>query len=318
MKRLLLCVLVAGCAGKPVPGDDFNDLQGVDQKSDAFSKKMKIVGAISPGQTSGTVRYSKTPIYRAFTLAAKGEATLDFWVRSTKGDSVAWLLDSKFKILAVNDDADSTTYDSHINYALPAGGANYYIVFRDYGYASHNFTVEVKPLAKGGGSCDPSFDVLDEPPAAESSLQAVFGSHLGSYQLYIGGEPECVDWSSSSARAAAAADVRDHSGIDWQDVTPPVLVAAPKKGGADFAAALEDTRAEQESYAASKPSNLVFTSNWPDFDANVATVIGDSATNPSAFFEFHLHVEAEECSQEGWVRVDTRTGEVLILRVHGC
>jgi hypothetical protein len=318
MNRVLLCVLLAGCAGKSQPGDDFTDLQGVDTKSDAFSKKMKIVGAISPGQTSSTVRYSKTPVYRAFTLAAKGEATLDFWVHSKAGDSVAWLLDSKFKILAVNDDADSTTYDSHITYSLPAGGANYYIVFRDYSYASHNFTVEVKPLAIGSGSCDIGFDVPDEPPAPESSLQALFGSHGGSYQLYIGSEPACLDWSSSSVRSAVAEDVRANSGIDWQDATPPVVVASPKKGGADFAAALTGSRGEQESYAFSKPDNVVFNSNWPDFDANVTSVLADSATNPSAFVEFHLHVEAEECSQEGWVRIDTRTGEVLILRVHGC
>src|SRR4051812_29587384 len=122
MNRLLMCLLLAGCAGqKPSPTDNFSDLEGADQKSDAFSKKMKIVGALLPGQTSATVHYTKSPIYRAFTLAGKGPGVLDFTVHSANGDAVAWLLDSKYKILAVNDDADATTYDSHIRYELPAG-----------------------------------------------------------------------------------------------------------------------------------------------------------------------------------------------------
>jgi hypothetical protein len=119
MKKLLLLALLAGCASKPAPNDTFSDLDGVDEKSDSFSKKMKIVGSLLPGQTSSTVRYTSTPTYRAFTVSVKGEATLDFWVRSSQGDAVAWLLDSRYKILAKNDDADSSTYDSHVSYPLP-------------------------------------------------------------------------------------------------------------------------------------------------------------------------------------------------------
>jgi hypothetical protein len=196
-------------------------------------------------------------------------------------------------------------------------------VFRDYNYERHNFTVQVTPNKPSPSSCEIGWEVPDDPPtsqAAEYSLLSLFNSHLGSYQLYIGSEPDCLDWSSSKIRSAVAEDVRANSGIDWQDATAPVVVAAPKSGGADFAAALAGTRAEQASYAASSgaTSNKVFESNWPDYDANVKSVIGDSKTTPNAFFELHLHVEAEECSQEGWVRIDTRTGEVLILRVHGC
>jgi hypothetical protein len=57
---------------------------------------------------------------------------------------------------------------------------------------------------------------------------------------------------------------------------------------------------------------------YPHIDADQTAVIGDSKTNPGAYFQFHLHLEAEECSQEGWGRVDTRTGEIVMIRVHGC
>jgi hypothetical protein len=320
MNRLLLCLAVAGCTGgKPAPTDSFGDLEGLDQKSDAFSKKMKIVGSLAVGQTSATVRYSKSPIYRGFTLAAKGPALLDFWVRSKQGDSVAWLLDSKYKILAVNDDADDTTYDSHIRYELPGGGASYYIVFRDYSYESHNFAVEVKPYAPAPSQCVPSLaDGSDDPPVEIGCMEEVLNNHLGSYQLYDHYEPACIDWSSAQMRAAVAEDVRANSGIDWQDATPPVA-SAVKAGGADFAAQLQTAREELRSYAnSSLPKGTGFLSCYPGTDQNIETLIGDSLTNPNAFLEFNLHVEAEECSQNGHVRIDTRSGTVLILREHGC
>src|SRR6185369_5181801 len=129
--------------------------------------------------------------------------------------------------------------DSHLTYALPAGGASYYVVFRDYSYESHNFTVEVKPLKIGPAQCVVGLaQADDDPPQELGCMEEVLNNHLGSFQLYdLGYEPECLDWSSASVRAAVAEDVRAHSGIDWQDATAPVARAV-KSGGADFAAKL--------------------------------------------------------------------------------
>src|SRR5438045_348201 len=107
MKTTLACLLLAaGCSGaKTAPSDSFDDLATIDQKSDAFSSRMKIVGSIAPGQTSHLLRYTKTPRYRALTLDATGPGTLDFWIRSSDGgDAVAWLLDGSYHVLAHNDD----------------------------------------------------------------------------------------------------------------------------------------------------------------------------------------------------------------------
>jgi hypothetical protein len=322
MKRVLVCALLfAGCAaGKSDPTDSFDDLAGLDEKSDAFSSRLKLAGSLTPGQSSSKVSYTKTPLYRGIKLVAKGEARITIDVRTTDGgDAVTWLLDAKYKVLAKNDDADGTTLDSHLVYDLPAGGATYYIVFRDYDYARHHFVVSVSPLEPSPAACGVSFDHPDEPPVAVSEIETLFGSFLGSYQLYDGSEPDCLDWSSARVQAAVAEDVRANSGIDWQDATPPVVMGSVQQGAANFLAALDAEQPELDSYASSSlGKSSAFTTYYPKFAADKQALIGDSATNPSAFLEFHLHVEAEECSQEGWVRVDTRSGEVVILRVHGC
>lgn len=135
-------LVLAACAqGKGPVDDDFSAL-GQDVKSDAFSSKMKIVGSLDYGQTSATVRYTKSPKYRAFKFGGNAGDVVDVWVRSTHGDAVAWVLDNDFHVVASNDDADTTTLDAHVHATLPANASiTHYVVFRDYGYATHDFTV---------------------------------------------------------------------------------------------------------------------------------------------------------------------------------
>lgn len=138
MKRIVIvAVVLAGCADKAVPQDDFTDLAQVDQKSDAFSKKMRFLGALDAGQTR-RVYYTSSPKFRGYTITGSGP--IDLWVRSSTGDAVAWLLDGKFRIVAKNDDADDTTYDAHVT-ATIAAGKTYYLAMRDYDGASGWFSV---------------------------------------------------------------------------------------------------------------------------------------------------------------------------------
>src|SRR5690348_7726004 len=147
MKKILALALIAGCsAGKAPATDSFDELAGLDEKSDAFSAYWKVVGSIAPGQNSPTISYVKGPRYRTLKLSAKGPGTLALTVHSTDGgDALSWLLDTKYHVLAKNDDADDTTLDSHIIYNLPAGGADYWIVFRDYNWERRHFVVQVAP-----------------------------------------------------------------------------------------------------------------------------------------------------------------------------
>jgi hypothetical protein len=325
MKKILALAFAstfaaAGCGAGKAPADDsFDVLAGLDEKSDAFSAYMKIVGNITPGNSSSAISYVKGPRYRALKLTAKGPGTLALTVHSTDGgDALTWLLDTKYHTLAKNDDADDTTLDSHIIYNLPAGAADYWIVFRDYNWEKRHFVVQVAPI-KAARTCDVGFNIPDEPPVALGEIETLFTSYLSSYQVYNGSEDACLDFSDAKVRAAVAEDVRANSGINWQDATPPVVQGSVKSGAADFLSALAYARQEVDNFAASSlTKSATFKDAYSHVDTDENALIGDSKTNPNAYFEFHLHVEAEECSQEGYVRVDTRTGEVAIVRVHGC
>jgi hypothetical protein len=156
----------------------------VDTKSDSFSYRMKIMGSLDFGQTSAIVSYTKSPRYRAFKLAANTGDTIDAWVRSTHGDAVAWLLDDSFGVIASNDDADTTTTDAHLVATMPASAsATHYIVFRDYGLESHQFTVE---LAGGSqfGACATDADCVAVPLGGccpDGTLAAVNATEVDAY-----------------------------------------------------------------------------------------------------------------------------------------
>jgi hypothetical protein len=140
-----------GCASqKPAPGDDFSDVAGLDQKSDQFSKKMKLLGSLDYGQTSAAVKYSNPPKYRAFKFGGQPGDQVVIDVTSKDGDATAWLVDNNFKIVAKNDDSGDSL-NSHIEATLP-GNTNpdiitYYIIFRDYWMDSATFVVSLAQKA---------------------------------------------------------------------------------------------------------------------------------------------------------------------------
>ena len=147
---LLIALGALGCTGKADVEEDFSDLAGMSAKSDYFSYRLKLLGTMTDGQSS-TVVYTKTPRFRGFTLPSSEGVKVDAWVRSTDGgDALAWILDEKFNVIVKNDDADDSTYDSHLQATLPASKTGtYYLVFRDYNVHKHTFTVS---LTETGGT----------------------------------------------------------------------------------------------------------------------------------------------------------------------
>jgi hypothetical protein len=145
---MMLVFVMAGCAGKPEVNEDFTDLEEVDQKSDAFSWRMKIVGSLDYGQQSAAVKYTSSPRFRAFKFAGQKGDKVDVWVRSPDGDAVAWVLDDSFRTLGANDDANPSTLDARIQVTLPGNRrpeiVTYYVVFRDYDLLPATYTVELK------------------------------------------------------------------------------------------------------------------------------------------------------------------------------
>jgi hypothetical protein len=164
MKRIGCVVLfLAGCsAQKPMPEVDFSDLAGQDEKSDAFSSKLRLLGTLDEG-TTRRVYYTPSPTFRGYKL--EGDS-IDVWVRSESGDgdALAWLLDESFRVVKKNDDADDTTYDSHIKSALKAG-VGHYLVLRDYNYAKGWFSVERAAAASPLLACTGSGLVATIPDA---------------------------------------------------------------------------------------------------------------------------------------------------------
>lgn len=145
---LALCATLglSACAAdaKDEVAEDFGDLAGLDDKSDAFSYRMKIVGSLDYGQVSDPVAYSWKPRFRAFKFAGDAGDEIDVWVRSADGDPVTWVLDDSFRVVASNDDADTSTLDSHVVATLPPHPSRtHYIVFRDYWLDSVTMTVEL-------------------------------------------------------------------------------------------------------------------------------------------------------------------------------
>ena len=85
---LAVSLAMAGCAGvKTEPSEDFSDLEGLDQKSDAFSYRMKIVGSLDYGQVSSSTKHSGTPRFLAYKLSGKAGDAVSVWVRSPDGDA---------------------------------------------------------------------------------------------------------------------------------------------------------------------------------------------------------------------------------------
>lgn len=186
---LLLLSLSAGCIGDKAPvEEDFSDLASLDEKSDAFSYRMKLLGSLSYGQTSASVKYTSTPRFRAYKFGGHKGDQVDIRVRSSNGgDAVAWLVDNAFSVLGSNDDADGSL-DSHITATLP-GNTNpdvvtYYIIYRDYDLRQKKFSVELQGTANFFG-CDVDADcvaVNKRMCCPDCSLEAVNKDQVEAYQ----------------------------------------------------------------------------------------------------------------------------------------
>ncbi len=172
-------LVLGSCGGKVDPTEDFSDLAGLDLKSDAFSYRLKLLGDALDG---AKVKYTRTPRFRGWSFQAAEGSGLDAWVRSKVGDPVAWLLDESFAVVAKSDDADDSTYDSHLVATIPSTGT-YYIVFRDYDLATHYFTLGFS-LLKGKQKPVPTDQpgVLPDSPLRQAFLAewnvATWQSHV--------------------------------------------------------------------------------------------------------------------------------------------
>lgn len=159
----VLSFALASCAlSKPVAEETFSDLGLLEQKSDAFSYRLKLLGTLEDG-ASRNVLYTSAPRFRGFDFYGAPDTAVDLWVRGTRGDAVAWLLDGSFNVVATNDDADESTLNAHISAVLPSSKDNrFYLVFRDYYLESRRFTVEFSVTPAVALDCISTADAAGE------------------------------------------------------------------------------------------------------------------------------------------------------------
>jgi hypothetical protein len=207
----LVAAMAVGCGAKAPVDDSFADLAGVDMKADYFSYRLRLLGSLVSDQPV-TASYSSRPRFRGYSFGAQAGTAVDIWVRSTDGgDAVAWLLDAQFKVIAKNDDADNTTYDSHLQAVLPTNGnsKSYYVVFRDYDLHRHHFTVTASLRGKMLG-----------PPASGTGDTAQAKAFVPLYQAAGRGfatDSHVIDTSSAPTPVKTA--VSDFTGAFGADAT---------------------------------------------------------------------------------------------------
>lgn len=152
---VIAALAVAGCSAEAEKDDSV---------ASSYSSELTVTGAaylgtISSGDTK-TSYYSDPPKYRAYGFSANPGDNIVIDVTSPDGDAMAWLTDSTYaKTYASNDDASSSTLDSHIAYTVPSSATSksFRIVFRDYDRLDAEFHVSLTVKgSKPSGSCDPA------------------------------------------------------------------------------------------------------------------------------------------------------------------
>jgi hypothetical protein len=139
----MLSIALAGC-GMPDDGsDDFSSLDGLDEKSDAFSSKMKILGSLDYGQSSETLKYHNPPRFRAYKFAGDEGDKVSATVASADGAPIAWILDNSFKVLGRADDDGSGVVT--VSVTLKASKSRtHYVVYREAHTHNASFSVELQ------------------------------------------------------------------------------------------------------------------------------------------------------------------------------
>jgi hypothetical protein len=179
---------------------------------------MQIVGSLDYGQTSATVTYKNPPRFRAFKFAGDPGDQVKVDVHSTNGgDAVTWVLDDRFNVVASNDDASDSTYDSHIDATLP-GNKNpdirtYYIVFRDYDLKTKKFKVSLAGQHASFDSCNVDSDCRKIHTGCCKRFEgAINGSLLDAYtaSLQCTGNEICPAVLTQNTDRAAVCNVETH------------------------------------------------------------------------------------------------------------
>lgn len=132
---------MAGCSAMPDDGGK-DEVDAVTVEHELKLSGARYLGQIASGQTK-VAAYEPPPTYRSYGFNARGGDDVTVDVKSKNGDSIGWITDSTYKVLAGNDDASKSTLDAKVKYRVPTGTASkpLFIVFREYDSLEADFTV---------------------------------------------------------------------------------------------------------------------------------------------------------------------------------
>jgi hypothetical protein len=178
---------VAACSSSEEPRE--KDPVSETQQEISVSQ-IKIAGSLSYGETSLLTHYTRAPKrYTAYKFAGNAGEEIDVWVRSSNGDPVTWILDNDWNIIASNDDASTSSTDSHIKLTLPANpSATHYIVVRDYWLETMNFKVTLKgksPDIAAGCNVDADCAKIEKGCCPLGNYIAVKSDKVSQYQASL-------------------------------------------------------------------------------------------------------------------------------------
>ncbi|CAN5790496.1 hypothetical protein BH11MYX3_BH11MYX3_08060 [soil metagenome] len=132
---LVLLALAAGCTEAPTDDDEL--ALPSDGKADSYWSQVKMLGNLDY-DTTVDVNYTRTPEYRAFTMAGAFDDVVDISVGSGTGHPVLAIYDANKTLLDSNHARrGSASLDAHISVSLAAGGTLYVVLYDLDRHAAH-------------------------------------------------------------------------------------------------------------------------------------------------------------------------------------
>ena len=139
---LAVCLFVAAAGCATETGEDDDEISTNDDELKLVG--IRYLGRIFNGETR-TTKFWAPPRYRSYGFDAKGGDDITVEVKSIGGDAIAYITDSKYNVLAWNDDAERFVFDAKVRYTVPQDKPleTYRIVFADYAATTGTFSVSL-------------------------------------------------------------------------------------------------------------------------------------------------------------------------------
>jgi hypothetical protein len=132
--------------------------------------KIKILGALNYGTTSGPVIYAGRQRYLAFVFTGYGGDIVDITVKGVDGKAFVAVADSSLNRIISGD--------THLSLGLPYKGPDievWYIIFRETEYKTAHFTVQVKKIGSESANVRAPLQSLKESAAVDTKAKEVVG-----------------------------------------------------------------------------------------------------------------------------------------------